>query len=150
MIDYIYDGTFDGMLTCIYHHYYTEKAAGIFTEERYQPSFLQGSFTVTTEPAKADRVYRAIRSKISEYDLKGVYRAWLSCDPEKEMKILRYVCLGFREGPAPDLSCTDGNPMVCAAVHPEKDQPGVGAHAAVRTLFGSGGRRDVCGSGAGQ
>ena len=110
MIDYIYDGSFDGLLTVIWHHYYTDRAAGIFTEENFQPSFLQGSFTVTTEPAKADRVYRAIRSKISEYDLKGVYRAWLSCDSEKEMKILRYVVLGFREGHR--TSSLHGNPIV--------------------------------------
>ena len=98
MIDYIYDGSFDGLLTVIWHHYYTDRAAGIYTEDRYQPSFLQEARTVATEPKKADRVYRAIRQKISEHDLRSVYRAYLSCDPEKEMKILRYVELGFREG----------------------------------------------------
>ena len=30
MIDYLYDGTFEGLLTCIYENYYTEKASGIF------------------------------------------------------------------------------------------------------------------------
>lgn len=98
MIDYIYDGSFDGLLTVIWHHYYTDRAAGIFTEDRYQPSFLQGCREVATEAEKADRVYKAIRSKISEYDLRSVYRAWLSCDPQKEMKILRYLVLGFRQG----------------------------------------------------
>ena len=29
MTDYLYDGTFEGILTCIYHHYYTDKATGI-------------------------------------------------------------------------------------------------------------------------
>ena len=98
MYDYIYDGSFDGLLTVIWHHYYTDRAAGICTEDRYQPSFLQDSFVVRTDRLKADRVYQAIRRKISEYDLRAVYRAYLSCDPEKEMKILRYVVLGFREG----------------------------------------------------
>ena len=98
MIDYIYDGTFDGMLTCIYHHYYTDRASGICTADRYQPSFLQGSMNVETVPELADRVYGAIRRKISEYDLRCVYRAWLSCDPKREMKILRYLISGFREG----------------------------------------------------
>ncbi|MBQ9060903.1 MAG: TIGR03915 family putative DNA repair protein [Firmicutes bacterium] len=98
MIDYIYDGSFDGLLTVIWHHYYTDRAAGIFTEDRYQPSFLQGSRNVMTDPQKADRVYRAIRQKISEHDLRSVYRAYLSCDPEKEIKILRYVVLGFKLG----------------------------------------------------
>lgn len=110
MIDYIYDGSFDGLLTVIWHHYYTDRAAGIFTEDRFQPSFLQGSMEVETDPKKADRVYQAIRQKISEYDLRCVYRAYLSCDPEKEMKILRYVQLGFRQGHR--TSSLYGNPVV--------------------------------------
>ena len=65
MLDYIYDGSFDGFLTAIWHHYYTDRAASICTEDRYQPNFLQDSFVVRTEPAKADRVYNAIREKIS-------------------------------------------------------------------------------------
>ena len=89
MVDYIYDGSFDGLLTVIWHHYYTDRAAGIFTEDRYQPSFLQDSMRVETDPAKADKVYRAIRQKITAHDLRSVYRAWLSCDPEKEIKILK-------------------------------------------------------------
>lgn len=98
MIDYLYDGTFDGLLTVIYHHYYSDRASGIFTPERYQTSLLQDFKEVKTDPAKADKVYNAVRYKISEYDLRGVYRVWLSCDPEKEMKILRYLVLGFRQG----------------------------------------------------
>lgn len=97
MIDYIYDGTFDGLLTVIYHHYYTDRAAGIYTADSYQASFLHGFMEVETEEKKADKVYAAIRDKISQYDLRSVYRAWLSCDPEKEMKILRYVVLGFQQ-----------------------------------------------------
>lgn len=110
MIDYIYDGSFDGLLTVIWHHYYTDRAAGIFTADRYQPSFLQGSMEIETQPAKADRVYQAIRYKISKYDLRSVYRAYLSCDPEKEMKILRYVVLGFRQGHR--TSSLHGDPAV--------------------------------------
>ena len=38
MQDYLYDGTFEGFLTCVYHHYYTEQAAGICLKEEYQSS----------------------------------------------------------------------------------------------------------------
>lgn len=110
MIDYIYDGTFDGLLTVIWHHYYTAPAARISTGDCYQPGFLYESREVVTDTAKADKVYQAIRNKISEYDLRSVYRAWLSCDPEKEMKILRYVVLGFREGHR--TSSLHGDPVV--------------------------------------
>lgn len=110
MTDYIYDGSFDGLLTVIWHHYYTDRAARICTPENFQPSFLQDSVEVETDSVKADKVYQAIRYKISEYDLRSVYRAWLSCDPEKEMKILRYVVLGFRERHR--TSSLHGNPVV--------------------------------------
>ena len=100
MIDYLYDGTFEGLLTCVYHHYYTDKAAGIYTKEDYQPSFLQGSMAVETEGDKAARVYDAISAKISDYALRMIYRAYLSSIPGKEMIILNYVVLGFRIGPS--------------------------------------------------
>lgn len=47
MQDYLYDGTFEGFLTCVYHHYYTEQAAGICLKEEYQPSLLGGFQNVT-------------------------------------------------------------------------------------------------------
>ncbi|MDD4199914.1 MAG: TIGR03915 family putative DNA repair protein [Eubacteriales bacterium] len=96
MIDYLYDGTFEGVLTCVYHHYYTEEAAGISVKGEYQPSLLHDCMYVETDGAKASRVYEAIEKKINSYALKTVYRAYLSNDPHKEMKILRYLVLGFR------------------------------------------------------
>lgn len=110
MIDYIYDGTFEGLLTCIYHHYYSEKAAGIYRKETYQTSMLQGAVEVETEEDKASRVYDAIEKKISKYSLKCIFRAFLSSDPEKENKILNYVLLGFRKGP--QTGSLHGNPVV--------------------------------------
>ncbi len=107
---YIYDGTFEGLLTCVYHHYYTAPAAGICLVENFQPSFLYAHQTVETDEGKAARVYDAISSKISDYDLRCVYRAFLSCDPEKEMVILRYLVKGFKLGPR--ISALHGDPVV--------------------------------------
>ena len=100
MRDYLYDGTFEGLLTCIYHHYYTDKAAGIYPQGEYQPSLLHGSMEVETESDKADRVYEAIQNKISDYSLRLIYRAFLSGTAGKENVILNYVLLGFRIGPS--------------------------------------------------
>lgn len=110
MIDYLYDGSFEGILTCIYHHYYTDRAAGIYRKEDYQPSLLHGFMEVETEADKATRVYEAIENKISTYSLRSIYRAYLSCDPDKENKILRYVLLGFQKGH--QTGSLHGNPAV--------------------------------------
>ena len=98
MIDYLYDGTFEGLLTCIYENYYTEKASGIFREEAYQSNLLGGCMEVKTDPQKAITVYEAIEKKISAYDLRRIYRVFLSSDEYKETRILRYIILGFKTG----------------------------------------------------
>ena len=110
MIDYLYDGTFEGILTCIYHHYYTEKASGIFHRDSYQSTLLGGYMEVETDQMKAVTVYEAIERKISSYDLRRIYKAYLSNDPDKEPKILRYIVLGFREGAK--ISMLHGNQTV--------------------------------------
>ena len=100
MIDYLYDETFEGLLTCIYHHYYTDKAAGIYPRSDYQPNMLNGFMEVETDQEKSDRVYNAIGNKISGYALRLIYRAFLSGIPGKENVILKYILLGFRTGPS--------------------------------------------------
>ena len=98
MQDYLYDGTFEGLLTCVYHHYYTEKASGIFPSDEYQRNMINRFCQVETDPEKAGRVYAAIENRISKYDLRRVYKAFKSDVENKEMKILDYLVLGFRVG----------------------------------------------------
>jgi len=102
-MDYLYDGSFDGLLTCIYHHYYREPATGIYPQDLYQPNLLSPSMVVVTEPALAERVYRAIEEKISSRALETVYHVYISSSPEKENLILGYIRLGFQMGSRVDL-----------------------------------------------
>ena len=118
MADYLYDGTFDGLLTCIHFHYYNEKAEGIYIKESYQVNMLRSSVEVKTDPEKADTVYKAIRDKISPYDLRRVYKVFMSSEPEKEMRILNYVRYGFKHGSS--VNMLHGDPVVFAVQSIEK------------------------------
>nr|WP_315024882.1 TIGR03915 family putative DNA repair protein [uncultured Aminipila sp.] len=110
MVDYLYDGSFEGFLTCIYYHYYEEKAAGIFTSENYQPNILNSFIEVKPEAKKATKVYDAIEKKISPYDLQRIYRVFLSTVDNREMLLLNYIRLGFKTGSK--ISLLHGNPYV--------------------------------------
>lgn len=118
MADYLYDGTFDGLLTCIHFHYYEEKAEGIYMKETYQVNMLRKSIEVKTDDVKADIVYKAIRDKISPHDLRRVYKVFMSSDPLKEMKILNYVRYGFRQGSS--INMLHGDPVIFAVQEIEK------------------------------
>lgn len=118
MVDYLYDGSFEGLLTCIYHHYYRDRASGIFHEKSYQQTMLGGFFKVDTDREKAARVYEAIEKKISPYDLRRVYKAFLCEEENKEYMILQYVVMGFKVGSS--ISMLHGNPVVFAVQAMEK------------------------------
>jgi len=118
MVDYLYDGTFPGFLSCVYAHYYGEKANGIFPEEDYQPNMLCGSREVKTDEGNAAKVYCAIENKISPADIKRVYCVFLADAREKEIKLLKYIALGFKHGPG--IRLLHGNQIVFEVQHIEK------------------------------
>ena len=148
MIDYLYDGTFEGLLTCIYENYYTEKASGIFREEAYQSNLLGGCMEVKTDPQKAITVYEAIEKKISAYDLRRIYRVFLSSDEYKETRILRYIILGFKTGGR--ISLMHSDPVVLDIQMIEKKVNVERERMMQFVRFSVMGKRcSVCGSGAG-
>ncbi len=101
-MDYLYDGSFDGLLTCIYQHYYGAAASGIYQQDYYQPGLMVNSQVVKTNPALAKRVCIAIEEKISGEALEKIYHVYLSSDPIKENLILNYLRLGFKMGAKAD------------------------------------------------
>jgi probable DNA metabolism protein len=117
-MDYLYDESFDGFLCCVFHCYYLEKAEGIFPQTRYQGNLLRAHSLVETDGRQADRVYAAIESKISAHDMKRIYTVFCSSVPDKEMKLLRYIRLGFKEGPK--IRLLFGNPIVYEVQQAEK------------------------------
>ncbi|MBN7773177.1 TIGR03915 family putative DNA repair protein [Clostridium aminobutyricum] len=117
-MDYLYDGTFEGFLTCVYFHYYEEKASGIFPKDCYQSNILSECRELETDWEKANKVYEAIRDKISPLDLQRIYRVFLSSVDQKEIKMLHYIRLGFKEGAK--VSLLHGNPITFDIQQAEK------------------------------
>ncbi len=59
-MDYLYDGTFEGLLTCIHHHYKKEHADGIYDVRSYQQSILNCCNIVETDAHMAGIVAEAM------------------------------------------------------------------------------------------
>ncbi|MBE6030790.1 MAG: DNA metabolism protein [Clostridiales bacterium] len=111
LTEYIYDGTFEGFLCCVYAHYYEGKAGSITkVNEDSQQAFFTGQVIVETDEDKAMTVYHAIEKKISTFDLRRAYRIFLCDSPGKEMTLLNYLRFGFIKGSY--VSNYHGNPIV--------------------------------------
>ena len=117
-MNYIYDKTYEGFLTCVYHHWYTEKAEGIFPDRLYQLDLCRYAMTVETDAGRAVRVHDAIAEKISKGDAQRVYQVFCSNEPEKEMKLVRYIEFGFKSGSK--IRLLHGDPVVKAVEAAER------------------------------
>lgn len=95
---YLHEGDLDGFLTCIYHHYYTDKADGIYPSKTYIPRLLEEVRFIETDHDKAQVVHNAMFEQFSEHMYSNIYHTFLSNDYEKDNYLLAYLKLAFKYG----------------------------------------------------
>lgn len=97
-VSYIYDGTFEGLLTCVFESYERkEELADIISAEEPQ-AVLFCSHVVATSPVKAERVYKSIAQRISPQAQDLIRCGFLTCAPQKELLIYRFLRIGYTVG----------------------------------------------------
>ncbi|WP_299395399.1 TIGR03915 family putative DNA repair protein [uncultured Gelidibacter sp.] len=93
----IYDGTFDGFLTGVFHIYELKLQTVIFQKpENLQESLFGNKVEITTDLEKADRVWKGIKSKTSAKGSYRLYSAFLSEQPQIETLLLKYIQQAFK------------------------------------------------------
>ncbi len=101
-IIYQYDGSFDGLLCCIYESYtQKERPTAILCGGDAEPNLFEIR-TVPTVREHAGRVERSLRA-VSNEVVPFLRRAFLTDLPDRELAIYRFVVRLYREG-APYLS----------------------------------------------
>lgn len=99
IITYTYDGSFEGLLTCIYQYYYLgKKAEVIIYKNDYIPDLIHEEIYIETCTDKSEKVLQAIKNKIGSAALKDIFTVFLSEEPQIELLILEYIKLGFKIG----------------------------------------------------
>jgi len=88
---FLYDHTFDGLLTCVFEAFNRKEFPEYITGEDKQLPLFAESFRVVTDDAKADRVLNALRKKISKPALDMLFISYLSELEGIEIRIFRYI-----------------------------------------------------------
>jgi len=105
------DGTWTGLLTCIFEIYDRKLGqVSIVTQKRFQPdAFCSGLFLLPDEN-KAKRVWAGLAKRISRKALRSLYSCYLSELIGIENTICEFVRLAFKMQESPELAF--GNPAV--------------------------------------
>lgn len=98
-IVYRYDGSFAGLMCCVFHSVYRREAPAAIEEEETAQQTLLPVRHIPTDEVQAGRVLRSIPEKLGRDALSLVRLTFLSCLEEREQAILRFLRLGYQTGP---------------------------------------------------
>lgn len=109
---YRYDGSFDGFLCCVFESYVRKEIpAAILPEESEQGTLFPEKW-IETVPEHAQRVFLSLGKRISTEAEEIIRVGFLTCVPEKELLLYRFIRLGYQYGPRVVDRLAD--PTVCA------------------------------------
>ncbi|MGM0619422.1 MAG: TIGR03915 family putative DNA repair protein [Bacteroidota bacterium] len=92
MLIYVYDSTFEGLLTCVFEGYSRKQFPDAVHPEGKQPEDLFAERKqIKSDLEKASRVWKGIQNKLSAKNKQLPYHAFLSEEKGIEIKIFRFV-----------------------------------------------------------
>ncbi len=97
-IVYIYDGSLQGFYSCVFESVYSgQLPCDVWPHQQAEPT-LYPTKEIATDFEKAARVRASVKSKISARALELVETVFLSCMPQKELAMLKFLLLGYSQG----------------------------------------------------
>lgn len=97
-IIYLYDGSFEGFLCCVFESFLQkQRPYDIVAEDANEPSLMAQQW-IDTDLRRAERVRNGIGQNISEEALYLVTNGFCSCHPQRELLLLDFITLGFEYG----------------------------------------------------
>ena len=89
---FLYDKTFEGLLTSVFEAYSRRIFPDtLLLEGEPLPLFYDEIFTVITDEEKSGRVWRGLQKKLSSAALACLAQCWLAEEPETPMLLFRYI-----------------------------------------------------------
>ena len=98
MYTYLYDGTFDGLLTVYFYAYKDSEIYEICPQALYQPSLHTIPKHISTQPDKAERIRKSVYTKLSSTVMYNLYLLYLSELPDCNLLGLQYLRLCYSRG----------------------------------------------------
>lgn len=96
---YCYDGSFEGFLCCAFESFARREIPFAVWPPEQETATLYPVREIAADPARAQRVYGGYCRLMGEDGRQLLRRCFLSGEPDKELRLLRFLHVAFAEGP---------------------------------------------------
>ncbi len=94
---FLYDKTFEGLLSVVYYAYDLKIFPDrIYDEKSYQDDIFASKYTVISDSGQAQKVWETIKKRSSKETCQKLYKVYLSELPGIEMLIFKYIELTLK------------------------------------------------------
>ncbi len=107
MLYYIYDHTYEGLLTAVFDAFFRKEEPTRILGQREEVPLFTESHHVDTDKEKADRVLAGLKKKISDSALNMLFVSFLSEQKDIELMIFRYIKKAFSSDVSIELNFGD-------------------------------------------
>src|SRR5665647_2306168 len=97
---YIYDGTLEGFLCCVYESYVHREVPCEICMESGQLHIFEETQWIQTDLNHAGKIYESIDRKISLEAQDFIKNAFLTCIEDREILMYRFIGQGYQYGRA--------------------------------------------------
>lgn len=124
MVDYVFDGSFEGLLTAVFESFERKHTqVRLLLQGQTQNAFGE-VFYIHPDPVKAERVWKGLQKKTGDVGYKNYYKAFLSEDPVIFQHLMDYALYIFHHGEGHALNFGNDHVLAIAQmsrkVHREK------------------------------
>nr|WP_320037595.1 TIGR03915 family putative DNA repair protein [uncultured Bacteroides sp.] len=122
MITFIYDKTFEGLLTAVFDAYYRKTfPEALVAEGEPLPLFCDETYTVISDNEKSERVWKGLQKKLSRTALSALTACWLSELPEIDMLLFRYIRKNIDSPKSVEMNFGDPDVLEIAKIYKKVD-----------------------------
>ena len=98
MTIYIFDNTFEGLLTAVFDSFFLhQQPEFLLSEEEQLPLFADEPHRVVTDSEKASRVWKGLEKHLSKTGLRVITLSWMSEERALNLPLFRFICKVFRQ-----------------------------------------------------
>ncbi|MDR0724974.1 MAG: TIGR03915 family putative DNA repair protein [Prevotellaceae bacterium] len=117
MLYFIYDNTFEGLLTCVFEAFNRREFPQRIVRTDSAPLLFTESFKVITDEVKAERVLNALGKKISPSALRMLFVVFLSEQDGIEIVIFRYIQKALTASKSIEMNFADADVLALSKIY---------------------------------
>ena len=117
MLYFIYDNTFEGLLTAIFDAYNRKEFPDRIVDSDYSIPLFTENHLVTSDIEKSDRVLKGLRKKISKSALNMLFVCYLSEIEDIEMILFRYIQKALSSPISIEMNFADDDVLMLSKIY---------------------------------